>query len=224
MVTAILLAGGKGTRMGAAKSKQFIELKDKPILYYTIKLFMDYDLIDNIILVLSKDDIEYCKNEVLKKYNLKVNKIVEGGNERQESVYNGLTAVNNSDIVLIHDAARPFTSERIINDSIKYAKKYKATAPGVMPKDTIKIKNEKNFSVETPDRKKLVSIQTPQAFDYNMIYECHSKVKEMGISVTDDTMVAELFGNEVYIFQGEYTNIKITTPEDMILAEYLVKM
>lgn len=224
MVTAILLAGGKGTRMGAAKSKQFIELKDKPILYYTIKLFMDNDLIDNIILVLSKDDIEYCKNEVLKKYNLKVNKIVEGGNERQESVYNGLTAVNNSDIVLIHDAARPFTSERIINDSIKYAKQYKATAPGVMPKDTIKIKNEKNFSVETPDRKRLVSIQTPQAFDYNMIYECHSKVKEMGISVTDDTMVVELFGNEVYIFQGEYTNIKITTPEDMILAEYLVKM
>lgn len=93
-----------------------------------------------------------------------------------------------------------------------------------MPKDTIKIKNEKNFSVETLDRKKLVSIQTPQAFDYNMIYECHSKVKEMGISVTDDTMVAELFGNEVYIFQGEYTNIKITTPEDMILAEYLVKI
>ena len=223
MVTAILLAAGKGRRMGAAKSKQFIEIKNKPMLYYSIKLFMDNDLIDNIILVLSKDEIEYCKNEVLNKYNLKVNKIVEGGNERQESVYNGLLSADNSDIVLIHDAARPFTSQRIINDSIKYAIKYKAAAPGVMPKDTIKIKNRKNFSIDTPKRELLVAIQTPQAFDYEMIYKCHSKIKEMGISVTDDTMVVELFENKVYICEGDYTNIKITTPEDMILGEYLAE-
>lgn len=224
MITAILLAGGKGTRMGTNKSKQFIELHGKPILYYTIKLFLDNDLIDDIILVLSKDDIEYCKNEVLKKYNLKVDKIVEGGKERQESVYNALSVIDSTDIVLIHDVARPFTSQQIINDSIKYAQKYKAAAPGVMPKDTIKIKNKKNFSTKTLDRKQLVCIQTPQAFEYNMIYECHSKIKEMAISVTDDTMVAEFFGNDVYVFQGEYNNIKITTPEDMFLAQNLMKI
>lgn len=224
MVTAILLAGGKGKRMASSKSKQYIELEGKPILYYTIKHFMNNDLIDDIILVLSEDEIDYCKDEVLKKYNLKINKIVSGGRERQESVYNGLIAANGTDIVLIHDAARPFVSKRIINDSIKYAERYKAAAPGVMPKDTIKLKNEKNFSVETPDRNKLVSVQTPQAFEYNMILKCHRKIKEMGISVTDDTMVVELFGNNVYIFDGEYTNIKITTPEDMILAKYLVNM
>ncbi|MBE6071676.1 MAG: 2-C-methyl-D-erythritol 4-phosphate cytidylyltransferase [Clostridium butyricum] len=224
MVTAILLAGGKGRRMASSKSKQYIELEGKPILYYTIKHFMNNDLIDDIILVLSEDEIDYCKDEVLKKYNLKINKIVSGGRERQESVYNGLIAANGADVVLIHDAARPFVSKRIIGDSIKYAERYKAAAPGVMPKDTIKLKNEKNFSVETPDRNKLVSVQTPQAFEYNMILKCHRKIKEMGISVTDDTMVVELFGNSVYIFDGEYTNIKITTPEDMILAKYLVNM
>lgn len=224
MVTAIVLAGGKGTRMASSKSKQYIELEGKPILYYTIKRFMDNNLIDDIILVLSEDEIDYCKDEVLKKYNLKINKIVSGGRERQESVYNGLMAANGTDIVLIHDAARPFVSKRIIDDSIKYAERYKAAAPGVMPKDTIKIKDEKNFSVETLDRNKLISIQTPQAFEYNMILECHRKIKEMGISVTDDTMVVELFENNVYMFDGEYTNIKITTPEDMILAKYLVNM
>jgi len=224
MVTAILLAGGKGRRMASSKSKQYIELEGKPILYYTIKHFMNNDLIDDIILVLSEDENDYCKDEVLKKYNLKINKIVSGGRERQESVYNGLIAANGADVVLIHDAARPFVSKRIIGDSIKYAEKYKAAAPGVMPKDTIKLKNEKNFSVETPDRNKLVSVQTTQAFEYNMILKCHRKIKEMGISVTDDTMVVELFGNSVYIFDGEYTNIKITTPEDMILAKYLVNM
>lgn len=224
MVTAIILAGGKGTRMAASKSKQYIELEGKPILYYSIKHFIDNNFIDNIILVVREDEIDYCKEEVLKKYNLKINKIVSGGRERQESVYNGLVAANGSDIVLIHDAVRPFVSKRIIDDSIKYAKKYKASAPGVMPKDTIKIKNERNFSIETPERNKLILVQTPQAFEYDMILECHRKIKEMGICVTDDTMVVELFGNDVYIFDGEYTNIKITTPEDMALAKYLVNI
>ena len=92
-----------------------------------------------------------------------------------------------------------------------------------MPKDTIKVKDEGNFSTDTPLRNSLVAVQTPQVFDYKMICECHEKVKEQNIQVTDDTMVAELFGNKVYLYEGEYTNIKITTPEDLVLAEYLVK-
>ena len=158
MVSAIILAGGKGKRMGKDISKQFILVKDKPIIYYTIKKFNQCKLIDEIILVLPKDEIEYCKKEVLEKYSLKVDKIVEGGKERQDSVYNGLKAVKNSDIVLIHDGARPFVSKRIMLEGIENAKKYGAAAPGVMPKDTIKVKNKENFSIDTPDRSTLVAI------------------------------------------------------------------
>ena len=114
-------------------------------------------------------------------------------------------------------------SEKIIDDGITYAKLYGAAAPGVMPKDTIKVKNTKGFSIETPERSNLVAVQTPQVFNYEMILKCHEKVRENRLEVTDDTMVAELFGNDVYLYEGEYTNIKITTPEDLILAQYLVK-
>lgn len=223
MVSAIVLAGGRGKRMGSVQSKQYIDLDGKPILYYTLKQFIKNNLIDKIILVVSEDEKDYCKSEVLDKYGLIVDSIVFGGTERQDSVYNALVELEGSDIVLIHDGARPFVSQRIINDAIKNARIYKATAPGVIPKDTIKVKDENNFSVETLIRKNIIAIQTPQAFDFNMIYECHKKVKQSGIIVTDDTMVVELFGNKVYIYEGDYTNIKITTQEDLILAKYLVK-
>ena len=223
MVSVIVLAGGRGKRMGSATSKQYIDLNGRPILYYTLKKFIDNKFIDKIILVIPEDEIEYCKKEVLEKYDLRVDEVAFGGKERQDSVYNGLKKAEGSDIVLIHDGARPFISDEIIDKGIKYAEIYKAAAPGVMPKDTIKIKDDKNFSIDTPLRSSLVAVQTPQVFDYNMICECHEKVKEQNIQVTDDTMVAELFGNKVYLYDGEYTNIKITTPEDLILAQYLVK-
>lgn len=223
MNTAIILAGGRGKRMGSDISKQFILINDKPILYYTLKTFIDNKSIDEIILVLPKDEIKYCKEEVLDKYNLKIDKIVEGGEERQDSVLNGLRAIENGDIVLIHDGARPFVSKRTIDDGINGAKEFEAAAPGVMPKDTIKVKDSNGFSEETLKREKLVAVQTPQVFNYNLILDCHEKVKLKNISVTDDTMVVEMFGHKVFLYDGEYTNIKITTPEDLILGEYLVQ-
>lgn len=222
MVSAIILAGGKGKRMGKDISKQFILVKDKPIIYYTIKKFSDCKLIDEIILVLPKDEIEYCKKEVLEKYSLKVDKIIAGGKERQDSVYNGLKALKNSDIVLIHDGARPFVSEKIILDGIENAKKYEAAAPGVMPKDTIKVKDDFSFSKETLKRESLIAIQTPQVFKKDIIVKCHERVRENNVSVTDDTMVVEKYGYKVYLYDGDYINIKVTTPEDLILCEYLV--
>jgi 2-C-methyl-D-erythritol 4-phosphate cytidylyltransferase len=223
MVSAIVLAGGRGKRMGCAQSKQYIHVNEKPILYYTLKQFIKNSFIEKIILVIPEDEKDYCKNQVLDKYGLIVDKVVTGGKERQDSVYNALRELSDSDIVLIHDGARPFVSQKIINDAIKYARLYKATAPGVMPKDTIKVKDENNFSVDTLKRSNLVAIQTPQAFEFNLIYECHKQIKSRGIIVTDDTSAVELLGNEVYIYEGDYTNIKITTPEDLILADYLVK-
>ena len=222
MISAIILAGGKGTRMGANISKQYIKLKGKPILYYTIKRFSESKDIDKIILVLPKDEIDYCKEKVLDKYSLHVDLIVEGGKERQDSVMNALNELIDEEVVLIHDGARPFVSQRIIDEGIKYARLYGASAPGVMPKDTIKIKGDNNFALSTPDRNTLVAIQTPQVFKFGIIKECHKKVKEEDIKVTDDTMVVETYGNKVYLYEGDYTNIKVTTPEDLILAEKLI--
>lgn len=224
MISAIILAGGKGKRMGSAISKQFIDIKGKPIIYYTLKKFSENKKIDNIIVVLPEDEVKYFKENILKKYELRINKIVIGGKERQDSVYNALKSLKNSstDIVLIHDGARPFISERIINEGIKFAEIYGAAAPGVMPKDTIKVKNEKNFSVDTPNRANLVSIQTPQVFKFDEILECHEKIRYNGEMVTDDTMVVEKYGYSVYLYDGEYTNIKVTTLEDLILAERLI--
>lgn len=223
MNSAIILAGGRGKRMNSDVSKQYIEINEKPMLYYTIKKFMNCTEVDKIVVVVPENEIDYCRNKVIDKYDLKVDLIVAGGKERQDSVLNGLEKLEKTDIVLIHDGARPFLSGKMIKDGINFAKKYKSAAPGVMPKDTIKVKDEKSFSKETLNRAELIAIQTPQVFEYNLILECHRKVKEQGIEVTDDTSVVEAFGKSVYLYDGEYTNIKVTTPEDLILAKYLSK-
>ena len=222
MISAIVLAGGRGKRMNYHKSKQFIEIKGKPVLVYTLEKFIYNKSIDEVILVLPEDEVDYCKKEVLQKYSLKVDRIVIGGKERQDSVFNALEAMEKANIVLIHDGARPFISEKIIEEGIKYANIYGAAAPGVTPKDTIKIKNEDNISVDTPDRNTLVAVQTPQCFKYDEIYQCHRKIKEENAIVTDDTSVVERYGHKVYLYEGDYTHIKITTPEDLILAERLI--
>jgi 2-C-methyl-D-erythritol 4-phosphate cytidylyltransferase len=216
---AIIVAAGKGKRMGSTISKQFLEIKGKPVLYYTLNVFSKCSLIDNIILVLSPEDIEYCNSQIINRYNFKNIIIVEGGKERQDSVYNGLKAAENCDVVLIHDGARPFVDSDSIEKGIKYAKIYGASACGVKPKDTIKIKNQEGFSISTPQRDTLFSVQTPQCFKYELIMECHQKIKEDNILVTDDTMVVEKYGHKVFLYEGSYKNIKITTPEDIFVAE-----
>lgn len=222
-IVSIILAGGKGKRMGADVSKQFIEIKEKPIIYYTLKAFEECKSIDEIILVLPKDEIDYFKTRIEPRFDFKISKIVEGGKERQDSVYNALNVLEDCDVVLIHDGARAFVSKKIIEDGIRYSSEFGAAAPGVMPKDTIKVKNLEGFSVDTPNRSSLVAVQTPQCFKYNLIKKGHDKVKNEKIQVTDDTMIVELLGEKVYLFEGDYKNIKVTTPEDLILAEHFVK-
>lgn len=220
---AIILAGGKGKRMNAPVSKQFINIEGKPVIYYTIKKFEECSKIDEIVLVLPKDEIEYFNSEIQNRFNFKISKIVEGGKERCDSVYNALCAVDDADIVIIHDGARAFVTSEIIENGINYAKEFAAAAPGVMPKDTIKIKDESSFSKDTPNRADLVSVQTPQCFRYSLIKECHEMIQSEGVNVTDDTMVVEHFGNKVYLYEGSYKNIKLTTEEDLILANAFVK-
>ncbi|MGL5149206.1 MAG: 2-C-methyl-D-erythritol 4-phosphate cytidylyltransferase [Clostridium sp.] len=223
MITAIILSGGKGKRMESEVSKQYIELNGKPILYYTLKKFIMNKMVDKIILVIPKDEEEYCREAILEKYSLKVDKVVFGGNERQDSVYNGILAAEGSEYILIHDGARPFVTDKILEDGIKLVKEYKAVAPGVMPKDTIKVRDEDGYSSLTLKREELFAVQTPQIFEFDLIKKAHFKVKEEKVIVTDDTMAVEKLGVKVYLYDGDYTNIKVTTPEDLILAEYLAR-
>lgn len=221
---AVIVAAGKGKRMRTNINKQFIEVKGKPILYYSIKAFSANQLIDGIVLVCAEAEIEYCKKKVIDKYNLqKVVKLVAGGKERQDSVFNGLKALENCNIVLIHDGARPFVTSKIIEDGIRYSDVYGACACGVKPKDTIKIREKKGFSLSTLERNSLFAVQTPQCFKYDLIYNCHKKLINEKLHVTDDTMVVEHYGNKVYLYEGSYDNIKVTTPEDLNIAESIAK-
>lgn len=221
---AIIVAAGKGKRMMSDINKHFIKLRGKPILFYTLDVFSNNPLIDEITLVVAKDEIETIKKDIIEKYNiLKVKNIVVGGSDRQESVCNGLNSIKDCEIVLIHDGARPFVDDKIIFDGIKYANLYGACACGVTPKDTIKVKGENGLSTGTLDRDSLFSVQTPQCFKYQLIFDCHKKLRTEAIRVTDDTMVVERYGISVYLYDGSYANIKITTPEDIAVAKCMIE-
>lgn len=223
-LSAIIVAAGKGKRMGTKTNKVLLNINAKPILYYTLSVFESMKEIDEIILVVSKADLKYCKEEFIDKYGFKkIKNIVEGGSERQGSVFNGLKAVTKPcDIVLIHDGARPLIEEKTIIKGIEEAKIYKAVGIAVPVKDTIKEVDSNNFVVNTPDRKYLMAIQTPQIFDYNLIYNAHLKAIDDGFSGTDDTVLVERIGSKVKLVEGSYKNIKITTPEDLLIAEALL--
>lgn len=220
---AVIVAGGKGKRINAGINKQFIEINGKPIIYYTLKVFQLHEDIESIVLVAAPEEVDYCKREIVQKYKFsKVTHIVAGGAERRDSVFNGLKAVENSKIVLIHDGARPFVSSDVITQGIKFASLYGASCCSVSPKDTIKIRDENGFSKKTLNRDALACLQTPQCFKYDIIYKCHEGIQELKDNFTDDTSVVEYFGHHVYLYSGDYRNIKITTPEDLLIAKSLL--
>ncbi len=220
---AVILGAGKGSRMKLGYNKQFLELRDEPIIIRNIRTFENHCEIDGIYIVSSKDEIDKFK-ELIKKYDFKkVRGIIEGGKERADSVLNALRGIEECNIVLIHDGARPFVSENIISEGIKYAEKYGAAAPGVKVKDTIKKINEDGFSIGTVDREVLVSIQTPQCFKYKDILRAHEFAKKNDIILTDDTSAIETLGIHSYIYSGDYNNIKITTAEDIAIAEKILE-
>ena len=219
-VGAIVLAAGKGSRMKAGINKQFLEIDGKPILYYSLDAFEKNKKIDYIVVVCSPEGEHIIKSYIIDKYGFKkVKKLVSGGNERKDSVFNGLKVMDDVDMVLIHDGARPFINNRIIDEGIEYTFKFNCCACGVMPVDTIKVVDGEKFSKYTPKRSDLIAVQTPQCFKYDLIRKCHEKVNREGIEVTDDTSVVEYFGHKVYLYEGSYNNIKITTPKDMSMAK-----
>lgn len=224
MVSAIVVAGGKGSRMGQDISKQYIKLLGKEIIVRTLEVFNAVEKIDEIILVVPCEDIEFCREYIIEKNHInKVSKIVQGGKERQESVYNGLlNCKSDTEIVIIHDGARPFVTKEIIEKSIECAMEHGACTTAVPVKDTIKTVGEDMFAISTPDRKCLFAVQTPQTFKYNLILRAHKEALLNNIIGTDDTMLVENLELRVRILEGSYKNIKITTPEDLIFAEVII--
>lgn len=218
---AIVLAAGQGKRMKSKVQKQYLLIKDKPVLYYTLNAFETSPLISEIILVTGKDEIEYCRQEIVEKYGfMKVHKIVAGGKERYHSVHEGIKAIDEADYVLIHDGARPFVDAEILERVCGAVKQYKACVVGMPVKDTIKIADEDCFAVNTPDRKKVWQVQTPQTFEYELIKNAYEKLMdEEPEGITDDAMVVEtMTEHRVKLIEGSYRNIKITTPEDLDVA------
>ena len=170
--TAIILAAGQGKRMKSNVQKQFLQLGEYPVLYYSLKAFQDSPEITDIVLVCGKTEINYCKDAFVQKYHIdKVSEVVAGGKERYESVYQGLCACHKTDYILIHDGARPFVTEELIQRGLDCAKEYQACAAGVPSKDTVKIIGEGKKVVSTPDRSHVWNVQTPQIFEYHLIKE-----------------------------------------------------
>jgi 2-C-methyl-D-erythritol 4-phosphate cytidylyltransferase len=228
---AVVLSAGVGKRMGSEVPKQYLPINKKPVIYYSLKAFEDSP-VSEIVLVTGKDDVDYCRTEIVEKYQLqKVTAIVPGGAERYDSVYEGLKAVGQADYVLIHDGARPMVTLDIIGRCMEAVQKEDACVAGMPVKDTIKRVDANEYTEETPDRRFLWQVQTPQTFSYPLILEAYEKLQqqlkeapEQLPTITDDAMVAEYFlHKKVKLVRGSYENIKITTQEDLLCAELFLK-
>lgn len=217
---AVILAAGSGTRMKSDKSKLLLEINGKTVIERTVKAFSKISEIDEIIVVIRKSDLDEFEKH-LSKYNLSY---CFGGATRQESVMNAVETIDECDLIIIHDGARPLVTEKEITDTINKAKETGAAAVGVTPKDTIKIVDENLQIVGTPDRSNLISIRTPQVFDFSQYLKAVDLAKKQGKDFTDDCRLVENLGRKVNVVIGEYTNIKITTPEDIPMAESILKM
>lgn len=220
---AIVLAAGKGSRMQADRPKQYLLLKEKPVLYYSLKAFEESSM-DEVVLVVGEGEVEYCQKEIVDAYKFKkVTAIIEGGKERYHSVYNGLKEMckNGVDYVFIHDGARPFVTVELIHKLLEEVKMHQACVAGMPVKDTIKIVDNDQFVTATPERRLVWLVQTPQVFDYKLVYEAYEKIMEKEqAGITDDAMVVEqMTGHPVKLIEADYRNIKITTPEDIVIGE-----
>jgi 2-C-methyl-D-erythritol 4-phosphate cytidylyltransferase len=221
---AIIVAGGSGKRIEGNLPKQFLMLGGKPILAHTIEKFESCDSVDEIVLVVPEDHLGYCSQAIVDKHTFsKIRKIVCGGKERQDSVYQGLKACSNStSIVAIHDGVRPLISMMMIFKSIELCREKRAVILAVPVNDTIK-QVENGLVINTLDRRKFWLVQTPQVFEYKLIMEAHKKAREKNFVGTDDSALVERLGCEVSVLEGTYNNIKITTAEDLLVAEKLLK-
>lgn len=225
-VIALIPAAGMGKRMGAGINKQYLLLREKPILAHTLAVFENAPLVDDIYLVIPEAEIPYCREQVVERYGFaKVRRIVAGGAERQHSVLNGLRAVADAaddDVVLIHDGVRPFVPVQVLERAVEAAAIHDGALVAVPAKDTVKTVTD-GIVRDTPPRETIWLAQTPQAFRYGVIRAAHEIAEAEAFLGTDDAMLVERLEKEVHVVMGDYRNIKITTPEDLILAEAFLR-
>jgi len=223
---AVIVSAGKGQRFTEGKKKQYYLLADKPILAHTLDKFEACPLIRSILLVVGQEDMNYCLQEIIEKYQYrKISQIVPGGKRRQDSVKNGIDALSKDvDIVVIHDGVRPLVTREMIEESIHSAQRFGAVVLAMPVKETIKMAHADGTVLKTLDRESLWQIQTPQAFQAHVIKQAYQKAVGAGFVGTDDASLVERLGIKVHILPGSYTNIKITTSEDLILAHLFLRM
>lgn len=231
MAVAIILAAGSGSRMNSDVAKQYMKLNNREIVSYAIETFNRHPEINKIALVAREHELEYCKKEIVDRYGFnKVRILCAGGEERYLSVYNGLNSfgtLDEDEIVIVHDGARPFVTAQMITDVIAAAKENGAATTAMPVKDTIKIIDAEGFGIETPERKFVYQIQTPQAFTYSIMSEAYATMfaesEGVNYKITDDTMLVEQYkGVRSKMVSGSYENIKITTPDDLKIASIFV--
>lgn len=220
----VIVAAGTGSRMKKDINKQFIKLKNKEIVAHTIEKFYNSENIDDIVVVIREDEEEYFNKNIKEKYGFTNIKVAHGGNERQDSVFNGIKMLKKEcDVVLIHDGARPFVTDDIIKRSINKANEHNAIVVGVKVKDTIKVVSDNGNIIDTPNRSYLWAVQTPQVFKYDIITKAYEDAYNNNYYGTDDAMLVERIGYNVKMIEGSYNNIKITTQEDLEFGEQILK-
>lgn len=231
-IALIMPAAGSGSRMGTKEVKTFLKLKDKDLIEWTLRPFLENDWVDQIVLVGRKQEQPRFENLLEKIRNMKIEKgepcphmsFVVGGAERVESVYNGLGhLMEDIAFVMVHDGARPLVSTEVIERSLMDALEHNASVVCVPVKDTIKVANDEHFVDYTPDRSRLFLVQTPQSFERNLLLRAYEQGRLQGLNATDDSGLVEAFGHPVKLTLGSYNNIKVTTPEDLLLAERILE-
>ena len=225
MVTAIFPAAGKGKRMQAGMNKVLVELEGVPILVRTLARFSRCQAVDRLVVVVAAHEVDFVTDMLTgadREFGLKPWQVTAGGSERQYSVWNGIQAVQGAaddDIILVHDAARPLVSEKTILETIRVAEAKGAAIAAVPAKNTIKLCNAAGEVVETPDRSRLWEVQTPQGFRRDILVRANQQAMAESFLGTDDASLVEKLGQKVFIVESDYRNIKLTTPEDMVIAK-----
>ncbi len=224
MISVIVAAAGRGSRMKRAENKVFLPLLDKPILRYSIEAFLGRSDVAEVVVICAAHETEEMEMLVAPYRETKPVKVVVGGSERQYSVANALRAVDRkSELILVHDGARPLVTDEVVQSVIDGAREHRASIAAVPVKDTIKTVDEQGMVVDTPPRSTLFAVQTPQGFDAQLLFDAYARAEEDGFLGTDDASLVERLGVRVATAQGDYQNIKITTPEDLIIGEALLK-
>lgn len=222
-IAAIIVAAGLGKRMNSRQPKQFLALAGKPVIWHTLQKFIKSNVFSEIVLVINRDSLRYCQENIIKKYKFNQVKLVAGGKERQDSVYQGLKNLSPCDYVAVHDGVRCLVTEQIIRKTAKAAVKYQAAIAAVPVKDTIKECSPGNLVKRTVNRDSLWIIQTPQVFQHALIMKAYQQAMKKGFYGTDDASLVEKLGQKVKLVMASYNNIKITTAIDLSIAENVIR-